>query len=98
MNTSAMMDGQIQVVIANVRPEIEHARFPIKRTVGEKVVVEADVFTDGHEALAAVLLYRHEKERQWREAPLLALMNDHWRGGFMVREHGRLLFTVTPRV
>ncbi len=94
MNTCAMTDGQIRVVIANVQPEIEHGRFPVKRTVGEKVVVEADVFTDGHDALAAVLLYRHEKERHWRETPLLALVNDEWRGEFIVSELGRYVYTV----
>jgi len=77
MKTSAIMDSQLRVVIANVQPEIEHGRFPLKRTVGEKIVVEADIFTDGHDALAAVLLYRHEKEQHWREAPLLFLANDH---------------------
>src|SRR5215510_12358693 len=94
MNTCAMTDGQIRVVIANVRPEIEHGRFPVKRTVGEKVVVEADVFTDGHDALAAVLLYRHEKGQDWRETPLLALVNDQWRGEFIVSELGRYVYTV----
>src|ERR1043166_1136642 len=98
MNTSAMMDGQIRVVIANVRPEIAHGRFPVKRTVGEKVVVEADVFTDGHDALAALLLYRHEQERQWRETPLLALGNDHWRGEFIVSQLGRYVYTVNAWV
>ncbi|MBI3247672.1 MAG: alpha-1,4-glucan--maltose-1-phosphate maltosyltransferase [Deltaproteobacteria bacterium] len=94
MKTSAMTDGQIRAAITNVQPEIEHGRFPIKRTVGEKVVVEADIFTDGHDALAAVLLYRHEKEQQWREVPLLPLANDHWRGEFVVGELGRYVYTV----
>ena len=94
MKTSAITDGHIRVAIANVQPEIEHSRFPLKRTVGEKVVVEADIFTDGHDALAAVLLYRHEKEQHWREAPLLFLANDHWRGEFVVVELGHYVYTI----
>src|SRR5438874_1335068 len=39
-------------------PEIDGGRFPAKRVVGETVVVEADIFADGHETLAAVLKYK----------------------------------------
>ena len=38
-----------RVVIENVRPEVDCGRFPIKRTVGERVEVTADIFADGHE-------------------------------------------------
>jgi len=40
-----------RVIIDRVRPEIDAGRFPIKRTVGEKVKVRADILTDGHDAL-----------------------------------------------
>ncbi len=46
------------MIIEGVAPEIDGGRFPIKRTVGEPVVVEADVFTDGHDALTCRLLWR----------------------------------------
>ena len=54
--------GRKRVIIQKVKPEIDSGTFPIKRTVGEKVVVEADIFTDGHDALSCVLLYRKEGE------------------------------------
>ena len=44
-----------RVIIEHVRPEIDGGRFPIKRTVGERVDVTADVFADGHDVVAAVL-------------------------------------------
>jgi starch synthase (maltosyl-transferring) len=47
-----------RVVIERVAPEIDCGRFPVKRVVGESVVVEADAFTDGHDALSVVLLHR----------------------------------------
>lgn len=87
-------EGRIRVIIAGVQPEIEHGRFPAKRTVGEPVVVEADIFTDGHDALSAVLLYRHEKEEQWHEVPLQFLVNDRWRGVFVVTSLGRYRYTL----
>jgi starch synthase (maltosyl-transferring) len=50
--------GQCRVVIEGVEPQIDAGRYPIKRVVGESVVVEADVFCDGHDHLSAVVCYR----------------------------------------
>jgi hypothetical protein len=61
-------DGRKRVIIEGVTPEIDGGRFPIKRTVGETVVVEADVFTDGHDALSCILQYRKAGDADWREA------------------------------
>ena len=55
-------DGRRRVAIEGVRPEIDAGRFPIKRTIGERVVVEADAFTDGHDEIAVVLRHHHEDE------------------------------------
>ncbi len=87
-------EGQVRVVIAGVQPEIEHGRFPVKRTVGEKVIVEGDIFTDGHEALGAVLLYRPAEEQQWHQVPLRFVMNDRWRGEFVVTKLGSYYYTL----
>ena len=51
--------GRKRVVIENVRPEIDGGRHPVKRVLGEQVTVKADVFTDGHDSLACVLLFGH---------------------------------------
>src|SRR5665811_278028 len=83
-----------RIVIESVVPEIECGRFPIKRTLGEDVVVEADIFADGHDVLAAVLLYRHLDETGWRRAPLEELVNDRWRGRFTVDRLGRYVYTL----
>jgi starch synthase (maltosyl-transferring) len=58
------------------------------------VVVEADIFTDSHDALACVLLYRKEDNPQWKETQMEFLGNDRWRGDFTVREPGRYRYTV----
>ncbi len=91
-------DGRVRVVISGVQPEIDGGRFPIKRTVGEEVVVEADIFVDGHDALSAVLLYYHEKEQQWSHAVLQPLVNDRWRGVFAVTKVGRYRYTLQARI
>lgn len=83
-----------RVVIRGVEPEIECGRFPIKRAVGETVVVEADVFGDGHDAIAAVIRYRHEDDELWTEIPMAALGNDHWRAAFPVDKLGEYIYTI----
>ena len=40
------------------RREIDGGRTPVKRVVGDVVEVEADIFTDGHDKIAAEILYR----------------------------------------
>jgi starch synthase (maltosyl-transferring) len=69
-------EGRNRVIIAGVSPEIEGGRFPIKRIVGDEVQVEADILTDGHDAISAVLLYRKEDNAQWSEAPFAPLGNE----------------------
>jgi starch synthase (maltosyl-transferring) len=87
-------DGRQRVVIEGVKPEIDAGRFAIKRTAGEKVTVEADIFADGHDLLAAVLKYRRKKDEQWTEVPMAPLGNNRWRGEFRVEEIGRYLYTI----
>ncbi len=87
-------DGRQRVAIEAVSPEIDAGRFPAKRSVGEKVAVEADIFADGHDALAAVIRYRHEGESDWTEVPMVPLVNDRWRAEFVVTELGRYRFTI----
>lgn len=86
--------GRRRVVIEGVLPEVDAGRYAIKRTVNETVVVEADMFTDGHDAISGVLLYRQETDTEWKEAPFEPLVNDRWHAEFTVSEVGRCFYTV----
>jgi starch synthase (maltosyl-transferring) len=44
-----------RVVIERIAPDVDNGRFPIKRTVGESIIVTADIFADGHDVVVAVL-------------------------------------------
>jgi starch synthase (maltosyl-transferring) len=68
------------VVIENLQPLVEGGRYPIKRIVGEDLAVEADIFKDGHDVVAAVLKWRALGKREWRETPMTFVDNDRWRG------------------
>jgi starch synthase (maltosyl-transferring) len=84
----------LRVVIANVTPEIQGGRFPIKRTIGEHVEVTADTYADGHDILHAVLLHRPGSQRNWEEVPMQLLGNDSWRAEFIVGAEGLYLYTL----
>lgn len=90
----AQTEARRRVAIAHVWPEIEQGRFPIKRIAGERVTVEADVFADGHDAIACALRYRHERDRRWTEVPMIPLGNDRWRGSFVADHLGRYRYTI----
>jgi starch synthase (maltosyl-transferring) len=83
-----------RVVVENVKPQVDGGRFPIKRAVGETVIVTADIYADGHDALGAALLYRQAGESQWHETPMRMLGNDAWRAIFTVDALGAYEYTV----
>ena len=87
-------DGRRRVVIEGVAPEIDRGLFPIKRTRGEQVTVEADIFVDGHEVISCVLLFRREQDKDWRETPMQPLVNDRWRGTFVAAEVGQYFYSL----
>ena len=87
-------DGRKRVVIESVEPEIDAGRYPIKRIVGDSVEVEVDVFADGHDHVAARLLFRSEETSTWTIVPMRPLGNDRWRGEFPVTREGEYLYTV----
>ncbi len=94
MTKQPRQDGRKRVIIEGVSPEIDAGRFPAKRTVGDSVRVEADIFTDGHDAISALLLYRPENTDAWSEKPMHALVNDRWFGEFSVSQLGRYRYTI----
>ncbi len=91
--TEQPVEGRTRVVIERVSPEIDCGRFPIKRVVGERVVVEADVFADGHDQIACQILYWQD-EKKLKTTPMLPLGNDRWRSEFSAEELGRYYYTV----
>src|SRR5216110_203288 len=67
-------------VIENLRPLIAGGRYPVKRIVEDDLAVEADVFKDGHDVVAAALKWRLVGEPRWHETAMSFVDNDRWRG------------------
>jgi starch synthase (maltosyl-transferring) len=86
--------GEGRVVIEAVRPMVDCGARPAKRVVGDLVEVSADIFCDGHEKIAATVLYRFGDEGDWQRSPMHFVDNDRWAGQFRVERCGRHSFTI----
>jgi starch synthase (maltosyl-transferring) len=86
--------GRSRVIIENISPNVDGGRFAAKRTVGETVRVEADVFVDGHDQISVALKHRTPGMPEWNEVDMTPLVNDRWMGEFDVHAVGWREFTV----
>ncbi len=82
------------VVIENLQPLVDGGRYAIKRVIGEDVAVEADVFKDGHDVVAASLKWRIAGENGWHETAMAHIDNDRWGGTCTFYENGIYEYTV----
>ncbi len=94
-----------RIVIQYRSPAVDCGQFPIKRSIGDRVVVEADIFRDRHDLLRAVVLYHrpqasraHHERRYWREAEMRQtdahLDSVRWAGSFDVDRTGTWKYTI----
>ncbi|MEP7312685.1 MAG: alpha-1,4-glucan--maltose-1-phosphate maltosyltransferase [Pseudomonadota bacterium] len=83
-----------RVVIEALSPVIDQGRFPVKRVVGELVVVEADVFADGHDIVCCALLHCPPGSDQWQRVEMAPMGNDRWTASFTAAQTGRHRYTV----
>jgi starch synthase (maltosyl-transferring) len=82
------MQNQTRVLIENVKPQLDAGTFFIKRIIGQKVTVTADVLSDGHEVIQAVILFQHEKDKKVSEFRMQPLPNDAFEATFTVEKQG----------
>ena len=61
-------------------------------------MVEADVFTDGHDQVTAMLMYRHDSATEWHKTPMKPLGNDRFRAEFTVQQLGSYSYSVSAWV
>ncbi len=84
-------------VIENIRPLVDGGRYPVKRVVGERLVVEADVFKEGHDVLSSVLKWRRLGAGVWDEVEMECIEpwgRDRWRGVCVFDTAGAHEFTI----
>ncbi len=89
-----MREAYNTVVIENVQPELEYGRYPVKRVAGDEFSVRADIFKDGHDKLAAAVLFRKQGDEDWSERPMRFVDNDRWGGEVPMAENARYEYAV----
>jgi starch synthase (maltosyl-transferring) len=83
-----------RVVITRVSPSVDAGAFAVKRVIGETLRVEADIFADGHEQIAAAVLLRAEGETAWTSYAMAPQPNDAWAASPRVTRLGRHFIVV----
>jgi starch synthase (maltosyl-transferring) len=79
-----------RIVIDDIRPRTSEPGFAAKAVVGEAVPVQAVIFKEGHDVLAArVQLYVEGRSSPEAVAPLRAGVNDLWTGRVVADRVGR---------
>jgi starch synthase (maltosyl-transferring) len=82
------------ILIEATTPSVEGGRYPAKGIVGDRCVVEADVFRDGHDVILVQVCWRKTGAQAWQTAPMTHLGNDRWRGEFSLSENTRMEYTI----
>jgi len=68
-----------RLAIECLSPELACGRFAVKRVVGDRITVGADLFKEGHDLLAARVRFRRPGEREWLLQPMRYDYNsDRW--------------------
>jgi starch synthase (maltosyl-transferring) len=80
--------------IEDIYPCVDCGRYPVKRIAGETVDVWADIFREGHDVLAATLLWRDENGSDWQHEPMRLFGNDRWHGQFTPPQPGWFMFAI----
>lgn len=83
-----------RIVITNITPCVAEGRFPARRIVGERMIVAADIYTDGHPLLTAELVWRAEDEEGWHRERMVLEGNDRWQAAFDLARIGRYQFRI----
>lgn len=80
--------------IEDIYPRVDGGRYPVKRIAGESVEVWADIFREGHDVIAAALIWRSETEPEWQRAPMRFHSNDRWHASFTPPAPGSYLYAI----
>src|ERR1700722_5470421 len=82
-----------RVVIERVSPSVDGGRFPAKGIVGQCVLVEADIFLDGHDKPGARVVWHSSNELHTHSETMRPVGNDRWQADFTPSVAGSHSFT-----
>lgn len=82
-----------RIVIERISPQVDGGRYPAKGVVGQPLGIEADIFIDGHDQLAAQVVWQAQGLGPQRVG-MRALGNDRWQATFTPPVAGRQRFVI----
>ncbi|WP_339411368.1 alpha-1,4-glucan--maltose-1-phosphate maltosyltransferase [Pseudomonas sp. EA_35y_Pfl2_R5] len=85
---------QPRLAIENIQPVLEGGRFAVKCQCGRPVQISAIIFADGHDQLAADVLWRAGQQAAWQRVAMEALGNDHWVASLTIETEGPAEFVI----
>jgi len=88
------MQKQQRVVIERVSPQINGGELSIQRVVGQLVNISADILADGHDLMAASILYKHQSDKKWSEVRMSPGHDDDWFGTIKVEKQGKYAYKI----
>ncbi|MEO5328919.1 MAG: alpha-1,4-glucan--maltose-1-phosphate maltosyltransferase [Magnetococcus sp. THC-1_WYH] len=94
---SMSMRNPSPIVIEQVTPAVDGGRYPIKREVGDNIVVRAAVYRDGHSVIKVFLKFREKfGGKMWSETPMRQINPGLclWEGTFKPEKNALYVFTV----
>ncbi|WP_234731537.1 alpha-1,4-glucan--maltose-1-phosphate maltosyltransferase [Acidocella facilis] len=83
-----------RIAIESLAPSVDQGRFPTRRIIGELVKVSADLITDGHDKIAAELVYRAGPNEAWHSLAMNHSGNDSWQASFPLERLGQYEYFV----
>jgi starch synthase (maltosyl-transferring) len=92
--TLPAMAGLPRIVIERVAPDLDGGRHPVKRVVGDRLEVSADIFRDGHDKISAALWLQPPGTDEWRITPMRHWDNDRWVGSVRLDHIGATRFAI----
>jgi len=86
--------GAARIAIENIAPKVEDGQFPVRRIVGESLTVEADILADGHDKIAAEVIFRPATDSKWQSRSMENLGNDRWQAKIPLQRLGRYSYAI----
>lgn len=84
-----------RVIIENVCPKLDCGNFPIRRVVGEKIEVSADIFAEGSFILGVNLIWKKDNQKEWNTPiPMIPTWNDSWTAQLTLNEPGLYTYAI----
>lgn len=83
-----------RLIINNVSPSVEGGRYPAKAVVDQPVSIAATIFTDGHNRLAARVLWKEASAKAWKSEPMALLGNDLWEAQILPTAQAKHYFKI----